>query len=95
MWLVHLLNTLVVVLAFIISVVEAVYEGVKGAGEQKKTEALQQWAKVRSVLREVIQEAFGERATKLFDALAHEKLISVFIDVLVWWFNRTGFFPKP
>jgi hypothetical protein len=92
--LMDVLQVLVAVVGFIISVVEAINEGVSGFGEQKKKEALKMWASVRDVLRGVVKDVFGDRAARLFDFLAQDRVVSFMIDFLVAYFNRAGFFPK-
>jgi len=92
--LLDVLQVLVAVVGFIISVVEAIYEGQTGAGAQKKEEALKEWTRIRDSLQKVVEEVLGERAAKVFGFLAQDKVVSIVIDVLVAYFNRTGFFPK-
>jgi hypothetical protein len=92
--LMDVLHVLVAVVGFIISVVEAINEGVSGFGEQKKQEALKLWAQVRDVLRGVVKDVFGDRAVRWFDFLAQDKVVGFIIDMLVAYFNRVGFFPK-
>jgi predicted P-loop ATPase/GTPase len=92
--LMDVLHVLTAVVGFIVSVVEALNEGVSGVGEQKKQEALKMWTQVRDILRNVVREVLGERAASWFGFLSQDKVVSVFIDLLVAYFNRTGFFPK-
>lgn len=91
---VDVLHVLVAVVSFIISVVEAVNEGVSGIGEQKKQEALKLWGQVRAALRGVVKDVLGDKATRWFDLLAHDKVVGFIIDLLVDYFNKVGFFPK-
>ena len=92
--LMDVLHVLVAVVGFIISVVEAINEGVSGVGEQKKQEALKLWASVRDVLRGVVKDMLGDRAARWFDFLAQDKVVGFIIDLLVAYFNKVGFFPK-
>ncbi len=94
-WLSTLLNILqaaTVVLSFIISVQEAIYEGVAKAGEQKKRDALEGWSKAKPLLRSAIAEVLGEKWAKVFDLIFTDKVVDVMIDLLVAWFNKAGFF---
>ena len=96
-WLTNLLDLLQVItaaVALIISIVEAIHEGIRGIGQQKKQEALKHWEVVRPELRKVIEGVLGERWARLFDLIASDRVISVVIDLLVALFNATGFFPK-
>jgi len=96
-WLTNLLDILQVVIAgvaLVISIVEAVYEGVKGAGATKKQEALKHWAAIRPELRKVVADVLGERWARIFDTIASDSVVSIIIDLLVALFNSLGFFPK-
>jgi hypothetical protein len=92
--LLDVLHVLTAVVGFIISVVEALNEGVSGIGDQKKQEALKMWAQVRDTLRSVVKEVLGDKAAGWFYFLSQDKVVSILIDLLVAYFNRTGFFPK-
>jgi hypothetical protein len=92
--LMDVLHVLVAVAGFIVSVVEAINEGVSGIGEQKKQEALKMWASVRDVLRGVVKDVLGDKAARWFDFLAQDKIVGFIIDLLVDYFNKAGFFPK-
>ncbi|MDT7877355.1 MAG: hypothetical protein RQ862_02205 [Candidatus Caldarchaeales archaeon] len=92
--LLDVLHVLTAVVGFIVSVVEALNEGVSGIGDQKKQEALKMWSQVRDILRNVVKEVLGDKAAGWFNFLSQDKVVSIFIDLLVAYFNRTGFFPK-
>ncbi len=96
-WLTNLLTVLqavVAAVAFLISVIEAVHEGIKGAGAEKKRKAMEQWAQVRNQLRDAVKDVLGDKVLPIFDFLASDKVVSVVIDLLVLLFNLKGLFPK-
>lgn len=90
----EILQGVVAVLAFIVMVVEAVYEGITKAGEQKKKDALARWNEVKPVIVAVAKEVFGESAANWVDKWLNDKVVGIIIDVLVWWFNARGLFKK-
>jgi len=92
--LLEILQGITVVLSFFIMVAEVVYEGISGAGQQKKQDVLNFWAQTKPQIVAFVKEVFGEKAANLVDRWLSDKIISVFIDVLVWLFNRTGEFKK-
>lgn len=92
--LLDILQGITVVLSFIIMVVEVVYEGVARAGEQKKKDVLEHWAQAKPIIVSFIREVFGDKLANLVDRWFNDKIISIMIDILVWFFNRTGDFKK-
>ncbi len=90
----RLLSGAVTVLTLVISVVEAVHEGIKGAGAEKKKQALELLAQHRETVRAALLEIVGEKYEKLVDFILSEKFLSVAVDVLVFLLNARGFFPK-
>lgn len=93
--LLEILQVAVVVISFIVSVMEVLYEGVAKAGEQKKKDALAAWAQVKPLLRDAIAKALGERWASLFDKVFSDAVVGIIVDLLVLWFNRQGLFPAP
>lgn len=92
--LLELLQALTLVVSFIVTVVEAVYEGVEKAGEQKKKDALAQWNTVKPVFVSVVKDVLGDRWSSLVDKWVTDKVVGILIDLIVWWFNLRGFFKK-
>jgi len=92
--LLEILQTVVVVVSFIVTVMEAIYEGIAKAGEQKKKEALAAWAQVKPILRQAIASTLGERWAGVFERIFSDAVVGFIIDLLVAWFNRNGLFPK-
>lgn len=86
------LQVITLVLSFIITVVESVYEGVAKAGEQKKKDALEKWGQVKPVVVSVIREVVGEKYATFVDKFVTPQVIGVLIDILVWYFNLRGIF---
>jgi len=92
--LLSMLQAVVVVVSFIVAAMEAIYEGVAKAGEQKKKDALAAWEKAKPVLRNAIAETLGEKWAGIFDKVFTPATVGVIIDILVAVFNAKGLFPK-
>lgn len=86
------LNAVTLVVTFIVNVVEAVYEGIAKAGDQKKRDAIELWVKVKPTVVATIKEVVGERYGDLVDKFVNEKVIGFLIDLIVWLHNMKGLF---
>lgn len=90
----EILQVLILILSFIVTIVEAVYEGIEKAGEQKKKDALAHWNAAKPHIVSVIREILGNNYASFVDKWVTDRVVSFAIDLLVWWFNMKGIFKK-
>ena len=81
-----------VVLTFVITVAEGLWEGQPKSGEEKKKFVMEQVAGFRAQLREAIVKLVGQRWERVVDIILSDWVVSIIIDLTVLWLNRSGIF---
>lgn len=91
---VEVLQFVVLVLTFIITLVEMLYEGEGGSGkgQEKKKEALALWEQIFPKVRATIASFAGERWASFVERVLTTEIVGFVIDLLVLLFNRKGLF---